>query len=49
MARKELLELMHRQRFKFQLGTYLKVRIFIKMFMESLKIEHAFKLNLINA
>ena len=37
MARKELLELMHRQRFKVQQGTYLKVRIVIKMFMESLR------------
>ena len=31
MPRKELLELMHRQRFKVQLGRYLKVWIVIKM------------------
>ena len=45
MPRKELLELMHRQRFKVQLGRYLKVWIVIKMCKETLKIEYAFKLN----
>ena len=45
MARKELLELMHRQRFKVQLGKYSKVWIVIKMCKETLKIEYAFNLN----
>ena len=45
MPRKELLELMHRQRFKVQLGRYLKVWIVIKMCKETLKIEYPFKLN----